>query len=317
MARMKGVEIVADQAYFRGSTAELQRALLGGELDRCGSLVVEGKLTAVPAEIGRLKRLREFILDTDTLQTIDAALFQCVALVKLVVLSNQIKALPAGGWGRLVALEKLDLTTSVALRELPEDLGAAPRLGGDVDLTALTKLGVLPPSFGRLAHMTLLHLPPGLAAPEPIAGMTGLRELRLRGVSRLPDDIGALQELRLLDVDGCPITELPPSIGGASVLRTLILARTQLTTLPDSLTELSALRDLDLAQTPLQALPEAIGRVPLQRLRLQDSQITRLPESLASPAGDLRIHLPREHRAAIEASSRAVLAALGHRFTFE
>ena len=54
MASMKGVEIVADQAYFRGSTAELQRALLGGALDRCGSLVVEGKLTAVPAEIGRL-----------------------------------------------------------------------------------------------------------------------------------------------------------------------------------------------------------------------------------------------------------------------
>jgi len=317
MASMKGVEIVGDQAYFSSSTAELQRVLLDGALDRCGSLVVEGKLTAVPAEIGRLKRLRELILDTDTLQTIDAGLFDCVGLAKLVVLSNQVKALPAGGWGRMAALEKLDLTTSVALRELPEDIGEAPRLGGDLELSALSKLAPLPPSFARLARVTLLHLPPGMAAPDPIAGMAGLRELRLRGVTQLPADIGALADLRLLDVEGCAITELPGSIGGASLLRTLNLARTQLTTLPDSLTELSALRELDLTQTPLQALPEAIGRVPLQRIRLQGTAITRLPESLATPAGDLRIHLPREHRAALEASSRAVLAALGHRYTFE
>lgn len=314
---MKGVEIVADQAYFRGSTAELQRALTGGALDRCGSLVVEGKLNAVPPEIGRLKRLRELILDTDTLQTIDAGLFGCVGLVKLVVLSNQIKQLPAGGWARLVALEQLDLSTSNALRELPADLGEAPRLGGDLDLSAQTKLGPLPPSFARLARVTLLRLPPGLPAPDSIAGMSGLRELQLRAVSRLPDDLGALKDLRLLDADGCPITELPASIGGASLLRALALGHTKLTALPDSLTELRALRDLDLAHTPLERLPEAIGQVPLTRLRLQNTPITRLPDSLATPAGDLRIYLPREQRAAIEASSAAVLRALDRRAVFE
>src|SRR5687768_4724382 len=51
VAAMRGLEIVGDQAYFTGSTAELQRLLAAGELDRCGSLVVEGKLNAVPPEI--------------------------------------------------------------------------------------------------------------------------------------------------------------------------------------------------------------------------------------------------------------------------
>jgi Leucine-rich repeat (LRR) protein len=314
---MKGVEIVADQAYFRGSTAELQRALTGGALDRCGSLVVEGKLNALPPEIGRLKRLRELILDTDTLQTIDAGLFGCVELVKLVVLSNQIKLLPAGGWARLVSLEQLEISTSNALRELPADIGEAPLLGGDFDLTQQTKLGPLPASFARLSRITLLRLPAGLPAPASIAGMTGLRELQLREVSQLPEDLGALKDLRLLDAYGCPITALPESIGGASLLRALALARTKLTTLPDSLTQLRALRDLDLAQTPLTSLPEAIGEVPLTRLRLQNTLLKRLPESLATPAGDLRIYLPREQRDVIEFNSAAVLRALGSRALFE
>jgi len=317
---MKGVEIVEDQAYFSGSTAELQEALTRGVLDRCGSLVVERKLTALPPEIGRLKKLRELILDTDTIQTIDAGLFNCAGLVKIVVLSNQLKALPAGGWAKLKSLEQLVLTTSNALRALPDDIGDAPRLGGDFDLTALTKLAPLPPSFGRLAAVTLLRLPPGLLAPDPIAGMTGLRELGLRGVDHLPDDLGRATDLRFLDITECPITALPASIGGARLLHTLALARTKLTALPDSIGELSALRDLDLEATPIEALPESIGQVPLQRLRLQETAITRLPDSLATPdgpAGDLRIFLPREHRDAIEASSAAVLRALGSRARFE
>ena len=314
---MNGVEIVEDQAYFSGSTAELQRALEARALDRCGSLVIERKLTALPLEIGRLKRLRELILETDTLQTIDPGIFECRGLVKLVILSNQLKALPAGGWARMAALERLDLTTSNALRALPDDLGDAPRLGGELDLSLQTKLAPLPASFARLAAVTLVHLPPGLFAPDPIAGMKMLRELRVRGVDRLPDDLGALAELRFLDASECPITRLPDSIGGATAMHTLHLGRTALTSLPDSLTALTALRDLDLTETPLEALPEGIGRMQLRRIRLQDTAITRLPDSLATPPDDLRIHLPRAHRDAIEASSAPVLRALGHRVTFE
>lgn len=314
---MKGFEVVEGQAYFIGSTAELQRLLVAGELDGCGSLVVEGKLNAVPPEIGRLTGLRELVLATDTLQSIDAAIFGCVGLVKLVVLSNQLKELPAGGWGRLMELEHLELTSSRALRGLPEDLGDALRIGGEFDLSAQTKLTALPGSFARLSRVTLLRLPPGVRAPERIAGMAGLRELRVRGVDALPEDIGALQDLRMLDASECGIAAVPGSIGGARALRSLGLGRTRVTSLPDSVCELLALRELDLRETPLAALPEAIGRVPLTRLRLQETAITRLPASLATPAGDLRIFLPRGQRAAIEASSAEVLAGLGGRYCFE
>ena len=314
---MKGFEVVEGQAYFTGSTAELQKLLAAGALDECRSLVVEGKLIALPPEIGRLTGLRELILDTDTLQSIDAAIFACTGLVRLVVLSNQIKELPAGRWGKLAELEHLELTTSRALRGLPEDLGEASRIGGDFDFSLQTKLTALPGSFARLSRVTLLRLPPGVSAPVSIAGMTGLRELRVRRVEALPEDIGALQDLRLLDASECGITRVPGSIGGARALRSLNLGRTQVTELPDSVCELMALRDLDVKESPLAALPEAIGTVPLTRIRLQNTLITRLPASLATPAGDLRIFLPRDQRAAIEASSAEVLAALGDRYCFE
>lgn len=314
---MQGFEIVDGQGFFTGSTAELQKRVLAGELDRCGSLVVEGKLVTLPPEIGRLTRLRELVLDSDTVQSIDAAIFACVGLTRLVVLSNQIKALPAGGWARLGSLEQLVLTGARALRELPEDIGAATKIGGEFDLTPLTKLGPLPRSFAELARVTLLRLPPGLTAPDPIAGMTGLRELELRAADRLPEGLGALKDLRLIEASECPITAVPASIGGASALRTLGLGRTRVTALPDSVCELTALQELDLQETPLVGLPEGIGRVPLTRLRLQRTRISRLPESLATPAGELRMFLPREQRAAIEASSGRVLAALGKRVVFE
>lgn len=314
---MRGTEIVGDQAYFSGSTAELQQLLTSGALDRCGSLVVEGKLLTVPPEIARLTRLRELILDTDTLQSIDAGLFECAALVKLAVLSNQIKALPTGGWGKLAALEQLSVASSRALRELPEDLGDALRVGGEFDLTPQVKLAALPRSFARLTRVTVLRLPSRLEAPPQIAGMTGLRELRVHQVTALPEDIGALQDLRVLHAQECPISVLPASIGGASSLRTMLLGRTSLTRLPDSVCELAALRELDLTQSPLSELPEAIGRLALTRLRLQHTQISRLPDSLATPAGDLKIYLPRERCAAIVASSGPVLKALGKRVVFE
>jgi len=314
---MEGFEIVEGQAYFTGSTAELQALLVAGKLARCGSLVIEGKLVTLPPEIGRLTRLRELILDCDTVQAIDPAIFECVGLTRLVVLSNQLKELPAGGWARLSELAELALTGSVALRGLPEDLGAAPKLGGDFDLSLLTKLGGLPRSFGQLARVTLLRLPAGVPAPDPIAGMRGLRELRVRAVDVLPEGLGALPDLRQVDASECPIARVPASIGGAPLLRALNLGRTQITGLPDAVCELPALQGLDRQETPLTGLPEGLGRVPLTRLRLQGSAITRLPASLATPAGDLRIFLSRGQRAALLESSGSVLAALGGRVVFE
>jgi Leucine-rich repeat (LRR) protein len=315
---MKGIERIEDQAFFSGSTADLARAIVGGALDRCSSLTVEGKLTTVPPEIARMGHLRELILDTDTVQTIDPAIFVCTALVKLAVLSNQIKELPAGGWRRLAALEQLVLTKSRALRSLPDDLGDAARLVGEFDLTPLTKLHSLPPSFGRLARVAFLRLPPGVAAPDPIAGMAALRRLSVRGVDRLPADLGALLQLETVDASDCPLTTLPDSLGGAPALRSLTLARTQLRALPDSITRAPQLAELDLQQTPLESLPEATGALPLTRLRLQHTAITHLPASLAAPAAsDLRVYLPRAQQAAIEASSADVLAALGPRVRFE
>jgi hypothetical protein len=62
--------------------------------------VVEGKLTTVPPEIGRLTRLQELVLDSDTVQSIDAGIFGCAGLGAAGgAESNQLKELPSGGLG--------------------------------------------------------------------------------------------------------------------------------------------------------------------------------------------------------------------------
>ena len=54
-----------------------------------------------------------------------------------------------------------------------------------------------------------------------------------------------------------------------------------------------------------------------RRLSSKQTPIVRLTKSMATRAGVLRIYLPRDQRAAIEASSAGVLAALGERVVFE
>lgn len=197
-AIMRGIEIVGDQAYFTGSAAELARAIAGGALDACGALVVEGKLNALPAELARLRRLRSLVVDTDTLQTIDPALFECRALVRLSLRSNQLRALPAAGWGQLAALEALELR-DCPIAALPPAIGEAAALRSLV--LAGTRLGALPDSLTRLTRLDSLDLSgtPLTALPDAIGGLP-LTLLRLQStrLTRLPASLAvAAGDLRV------------------------------------------------------------------------------------------------------------------------
>ena len=108
-----------------------------------------------------------------------------------------------------------------------------------------------------------------------------LRQIQL---TTLPESIGDLSSLKLLDLSYNQLTTLPESIGNLSSLRWLYLEDSQLTTLPESIGNLSSLYWLRLSSNQLTTLPESIGNLSnLGSLELQNNQLTSIPESI----GDL------------------------------
>ena len=100
-------------------------------------------------------------------------------------------------------------------------------------------------------------------------------------ITRLPPEIGQLQQLRELWLVDNQLTTLPAAIGQLQQLQMLSLASNQLTTLPAAIGQLQQLRELYLNGNQLTALPAAIGQLQqLQKLFLSDNQLTTLPDEI-------------------------------------
>jgi internalin A len=105
--------------------------------------------------------------------------------------------------------------------------------------------------------------------------------LRLPGILFLPESIGELRHLKMLELDGAEVIALPDSIGKLTQLETLRLNGTQLTALPESICHLTHLKKLHVVNTPLTGLPQSIGQlVQLEQLYLSGTELTALPESI-------------------------------------
>jgi len=115
-------------------------------------------------------------------------------------------------------------------------------------------------------------------------------DLRRKGITELPPEIGQLKKLKELDlgIDGDEpeefqnkLTKLPDEIGQLNSLREFSLNSNQLTALPESIGQLTKLQKLDLNHNQLTALSESIGQLTsLQTLNLSYNQLTALPESI-------------------------------------
>ncbi|MFN6125552.1 MAG: leucine-rich repeat domain-containing protein [Dolichospermum sp.] len=107
-------------------------------------------------------------------------------------------------------------------------------------------------------------------------------DLRNNQLTRLPEAIAQLSNLRVLDLSYNQLTTLPEAIAQLSPLSVLNLSDNQLTTLPEAIAQLSHLRELDLSYNQLKTLPEAIAQLsPLSVLNLSYNQLTTLPEAIA------------------------------------
>ena len=157
---------------------------------------------------------------------------------------------------------------------------------------------------GQLAGATRLDLACGLSEfPEEIFSLADtLQVLNLSGnaLTRLPDDLHRLKELRVLFCSDNPFTRLPECLGRCEKLsmvgfkanrietvpaqalppdlRWLILTDNRITTLPDELGNCHKLQKLMLAGNRLTSLPASLARCEqLELLRIAANRLPALP----------------------------------------
>ena len=121
--------------------------------------------------------------------------------------------------------------------------------------------------------------------PESIGNLNSLEILDLSSTQLivLPESIGNLSSLQRLNLRSTQLRKLPESIGNLNSLQSLDLGYTQLSELPESIVNLHSLQSLYLSGTQLRELPESIGNLnSLQSLDLSSTQLSELPESIAN-----------------------------------
>jgi Leucine-rich repeat (LRR) protein len=103
------------------------------------------------------------------------------------------------------------------------------------------------------------------------------------GLSSLPQSIGKLSQLKVLDLTGNQLQSLPAEIGNLSQLEKLNLFINQLQSVPVELGKLSQLKVLDLSGNQLQSVPIELGNlVQLERLHISGNQLQSVPVELGN-----------------------------------
>ncbi len=170
----------------------------------------------------------------------------------------------------------------------------------------LTNLGLtkIPPQVFELNHLTELKL-----------GHWSAYTKRDRNqISHIPDEIGLLQNLQLLDLSSNLLEVLPPVIGKMKRLELLDVSKNELESIPEEIGQLQRLHRLDLSSNHLNQLPEGFCNLQnLQRLGLSNNHLNQLPKDFHRLQKLQRLDLKGNRLAKIgtELSSLPALQQLG------
>ncbi|KAF5808308.1 putative P-loop containing nucleoside triphosphate hydrolase, leucine-rich repeat domain superfamily [Helianthus annuus] len=148
------------------------------------------------------------------------------------------------------------------------------------------KLKSLPGSICSLHYLSFLSLVDcGIEElPEDIGQLEYLEVLDLTRskIKHLPDSICKLKHLRVLILDGCKVCKLPEDVGQIDSLHTLDLRSTKIRDVPSSICKLKHLKELQLSNcSGLKKLPENLGELEcLVMLDLRSTKIRDVPSSI-------------------------------------
>lgn len=119
--------------------------------------------------------------------------------------------------------------------------------------------------------------------PKEIGALKNLRQLNLYDniLTELPSEIGLLSNLTHLALGYNRLRALPAEVGQLTSLRTLTLEVNKLQGLPIEISELRDLEQLNLYYNKIPELPPDIGRLNnLSELRLTQNQLSQLPAGI-------------------------------------
>ena len=118
--------------------------------------------------------------------------------------------------------------------------------------------------------------------PEAVLQLTNLKILNLNGnkITSIPETIGQLSNLTELHLVNNKITSIPEVLGQLSNLRMLWLSDNQITSIPEVLGQLSNLRILWLNNNQLTSIPEALGQLSNLKLLVWDGLTAKIPKAL-------------------------------------
>lgn len=106
-------------------------------------------------------------------------------------------------------------------------------------------------------------------------------DLSNKGITEIPEEIGALTHLKSLDISYNQITVLPASLGKLKKLEKLFLLRNRISVIPNEIGNLSKLKVIDLSYNPIKLLPNEIGRLHnLENLDASYCNLQKLPFEL-------------------------------------
>ncbi len=225
----------------------------------------------LPISIDKFKRLK--MLDLGFYHWIETPeIFGNPKSVEILIFPHYSKfKTPPESLGKMTALKRL-LIRDCKGKILPKPLG---------NLKELEVLILRSNNDKRIFYNKKGEVPTEI--PETIGKLKSLVVLDLgyNNIDTIPDSLGDLSSLKYLDLSGNYLSTLTKSIGNLKELKQLQLYGNQLTSLPFSFGELRKLEKCNLSSNQLCDLPASIGNLgSLQNLVLSDNNLKVLPEKI-------------------------------------
>ena len=245
------------------------------------------KFTVIPPEIIQLTQLKELYIGDNQLTSVPPEIGQLTNLTNLGLSFNQLTALPPE-IGLLTNLEGLYLNDN-QLTSVPPELGFLINLTtlrlSENNITAIPISVCFLSVFNNVttelddgvgcditsqkdALISIYSANPGNTLewgvdkfPEVTFDANGrptVITMNNKNLSRIPDEIFALNALETLDANNNNLESLPVFLGSIETLAVLTLASNQLNTVPSELGQLSNLALLSLTQNPLNSIPQEV-----------------------------------------------------------
>ncbi|RYZ87992.1 MAG: hypothetical protein EOP06_11745 [Proteobacteria bacterium] len=222
--------------------------------------------------------------DADPLTVVPESISDLPWLKSLNLSGNHLVNLP-DSISRLTQLKTLNVTRCM-LSDLPNWLIEMPNLVS-LELGS-NRFGELPDELGRMVQLQSLNLSSVFAKlPESLGNLENLHLLEIdhNSLTRLPDWIRKLTGLQSLAVNHNIIEDVPDWIGELSGLEFLVLAGNRISQLPASIGNLICLQSLDLFTNRFDHIPEGVFLLKnLEKLSISHNRI----HSISDDIGELK-----------------------------